>query len=83
MSNYGRCSKCRADVVWVRTKAGKKMPCDPVPVTYWKDGRGKGRIVTPNGEVLACRFEGEADKATGWGYIPHWATCRYGKEFKK
>lgn len=83
MSNWGKCSKCRADVIWVRTRAGKNMPCDPTPVTYWQDSKGKGRVITPNGETIACRFEGDMDKATGWGYIPHWGTCPNRRDFKK
>ena len=51
------------------------MPCDPEPVIYWQVPKAKGKVVTPNGEVLSCVFEGDLDDATSLGYVPHWATC--------
>lgn len=83
MSNFGKCRKCRANIIWIITVSGKSMPCDPVSVAYWQDSKGKERVVTPDGEVVACRFEGDPDKVTGRGFIPHWATCPNSKEFKK
>ena len=83
MSNYGKCKKCQASVLWIKTVAGKNMPCDPEQVPYWADRKGKQRIVTPNGEVIACRLEGDPQTATGIGYIPHWGTCPNAKEFRK
>lgn len=83
MSSYGKCTKCGARILWIKTSAGKNMPCDPDLITYWKDSKGKQRIVTPNGEVIACRLEGDTQTATGVGYVPHWGTCPCAKEFKR
>lgn len=37
-----KCRGCKADIIWVKTKAGKAMPCDPKKVT----------IVTEEGETV-------------------------------
>ena len=78
-----RCKKCGAEILFIKTPAGKNMPCDPAAATYWKDSNGKGRVVTPNGEVVSCSFDGNPDEATGIGYIPHWGTCSRPDEFRR
>ena len=78
-----KCKKCGDPIIFIKTSAGKNMPCDPGLIPYWRDNRGKQRIVTPDGEVIACRLEGDPQKITGVGHIPHWATCPNAKEFKK
>lgn len=70
-------------ILWVRTCAGKSMPCDPELVTYWAQDGGKEKIVTPNGEVVSASLEGEANRATGLGYISHFATCPEAGRFKR
>ena len=53
--NFGKCRSCGQQVIWIKTVAGKNMPCNPQLVTY-RQGDGKEKIVTPNGEVLSgCR----------------------------
>ena len=49
--NYGRCASCGRMIIWIRTPAGKNMPCDTEIVTYRKQKGGKEKIVTLNGEV--------------------------------
>lgn len=71
------CKLCGAEIKWIRTKNGGHMPCDPEKTRYIIDNTSKERIVTPHGEVLRCRID-DIDKADGWGYIPHFATCRGG-----
>lgn len=29
------CRGCGAEIVWVKTEAGKSMPCDPGAVPFW------------------------------------------------
>ena len=57
MSNgkFGRCAGCGAQVIWIRTKAGKNMPCNTLLVDYKADG-GKDKIVLQSGEVVPGRF---------------------------
>ena len=79
-----KCKGCGRPIVWIKTPGGKSMPCDPEPTLYWPPARGsRDRIVTKNGEVLACRFTGAAGAAAGLGFRPHWGTCRSAGEFKR
>lgn len=78
----GNCRGCGADIVWIQTTAGKSMPCDPEPVIYWAKKGASGKVVTPNGEVISCVFEGDINKATGIGYISHFSTCPEAGSFR-
>ena len=74
-----KCKYCGAEIIWVKTAAGKMMPCDPGMIEY-KAG-GTERIVTPNGEVVSCttcETESQQEVADGTGYVPHWHTCKGG-----
>lgn len=73
-----KCRGCGAAIIWTGV-----IPCDPEPVVYWQRKGAKGRVVTPNGEVVACDFAGEPSEATGIGYISHFATCPCGENFRK
>jgi len=78
-----KCRGCGAKIVWISTCAGKSMPCDPGPVLYWQKEKAPGKVVTPNGEVISCVFEGDEDAATGIGYISHFSTCPKAAKFKR
>lgn len=77
-----KCKLCGAEIKWIRTLGGGHMPCDPEKVYYRGDGASPERIVTPNGEVLQCvTLNPHIDnigQADGWGYIPHFGTCKGG-----
>lgn len=75
-----RCKFCGANIIWIPTVAGKNMPCDPEGVVYWERKGAVEKVVTPNGEVLSAELTGNTDKATGMGYIPHFATCTRGRQ---
>lgn len=77
------CKGCGAEIKWIKTPAGKNMPCDAEQVVYWEKPGAAGKVVTPNGEVISCEFSGEASKATGVGYRPHWYTCPEADSFKR
>lgn len=79
----GRCRGCGAEILWITTKAGKAMTCNPVPVMYWEKSKAKGKVVTQNGLTLSCNFEGNPDDATGLGYISHFSTCPKATEFRR
>lgn len=59
------------------------MPCDPDLLAYWEKPGAMEKIVTSNGEVVSCKFEGDPQNATGYGRIPHWATCPAKGRFKR
>lgn len=58
--SFGSCSGCGKRIVWIKTTAGKNMPCDPVLVNYTVGG--KDRIVTPQGTVVAGTIVDSAEK---------------------
>lgn len=44
-NSFGNCSKCGKQIMWIKTKAGKNMPCNPSFVYYKEQKGGKDRIV--------------------------------------
>lgn len=78
------CRSCGAAIVFIRTPGGKSMPCNATPVYYIEKPRTGGkRIVTPNGQVVACEYTEDPHRATGTGFIPHWATCTNTGRFRQ
>ncbi len=78
-----KCKGCGAEIIWIKSGGGKSIPCDPEQVLYWERSREKGKVVTTNGEVLSCVFEGDPQTATGIGYVSHWSTCPCAGQFKR
>lgn len=71
MSNTSTCRSCGASIVWIKTAAGKCMPCDAALITFTRGG-GPETFVTPEGKVE----RGKRDRnGTLTGYISHFATC--------
>ena len=82
--NYGRCASCGQMIIWIKTQAGKNMPCNTEIVTYRKQKGGKEKIVTPNGEVYSGKIvDARTMDATGIGYISHFATCPNASKHRK
>lgn len=79
----GICRGCGQPIIWIGTGGGKSMPCDPDQVVYWKTPGGSHKIVTQNGEVYSAELDGPEEKATGIGYISHFATCPKADLFRK
>lgn len=77
------CTSCGAQIIWIRTPGGKSMPCDLKPVSYINAGNGKERVVTPNGQVISCNITEDILHSEGYGYIPHWSTCKNPDKFRK
>ena len=80
-----RCRGCGKEIIFVRSSGGKFIPCDPSQVIYSKPGKGKARVVTPNGEAISCTVGtgDDTSEAVGVGYIPHWSTCEAANQFRK
>lgn len=77
------CKLCGKGIVKIKAPGGKSIPCDPEPTTYWAIPGGHRRIVTPNGEVIACKLNGYPQNATGIGYVLHWDTCPEWRKLQK
>ncbi len=67
-NSFGNCSKCGKQIMWIKTKAGKSMPCNPSFVYYKEQKGGKDRIVLTNGEVAVGTVQDYPEHATGFGY---------------
>lgn len=80
--SYGRCSGCGRKILWVKTTAGKNMPCDPGCVAYWPVVGARGKVVRNDGSVVSCEFIGPKETAH-LGYTPHWSTCPKANKFKR
>ncbi len=80
----GRCRGCGAEIVWVKTAAGKSMPCNPQLVPYWERPGAAGKeVLQLSGKVVSCDFEGLRDELSGFGYISHFSTCPQAKRFRR
>lgn len=76
------CKACGAPIIFIKSPGGKHIPCDAEPVTYWEQRGARGKVVTPNGMVVSCVFEGET-YPTGIGYRTHFATCPEAASFRR
>lgn len=76
------CKSCGAPIVWIRTPAGKSMPCDAALVRYRYDPAGKCSVVTDIGTVVRCNLDFEGIP-TGMARVPHWATCPQAEKFRR
>ncbi len=77
------CRGCGAEIGFIKTVAGKTIPVNPEEVAYEQKAGGSLKIVTPNGEVLSAERPADPQKATGIGYISHFATCPASDSFRK
>ena len=77
-----RCKGCGAEIVWIKSKNGRAIPCDPEPIPYKRGAAGTSRIVTPGGAVLAGTFTSDPNEADSFGYRSHWSTCSRAEIFK-
>lgn len=83
-NQYGTCPKCKKQILWIKTKAGKNMPCDTGFVHYKESpGGGKDRIVLPDGGIVTGMIVNDPGEADGYGYISHFATCEFAQMFRR
>lgn len=66
-----KCNSCGAEIIWVKTIAGKSMPCDAGLITFERAG-GPETFVMPDGKVERGKRSPEGNLK---GYISHFATC--------
>lgn len=68
-----KCKSCGADIIWIVTPNGKKMPCNNQRIHYKQNfHKGSMVLVLPNGKIDRGDLDIESDK---FGYISHFATC--------
>ncbi len=81
--SYGTCFGCGRQILWIKTRAGKNMPCNANLINYKRVPGGKEKIVTPAGDVVSGIIVGNPAEAEGAGYISHFATCPMAKSFSR
>lgn len=82
----GKCKGCGREIIWIMTRSGKAMPCDPEPVPYYSADVAKpnAKLVRFDGSVVNGYVGDVIDYAPeGFGYIPHWSTCPVAGQFKR
>lgn len=79
------CRSCEAEVLWVRTERGRRMPLDPVPVDL-RTHSGTGLFVlrdehSPEGPLALA--VGGSEFPLERHYTSHFATCPQAEEWRK
>lgn len=81
--NESTCRACGKPIIWMKTKAGRTMPCDARLQLYWQSDEGSQRILTHAGELKRCELHGIPEEASGMGRTPHWGSCANPDRFRK
>ena len=75
------CKAYGAEIVWIKLKSGKSMPCDAQKIPYKMDWHhGKLNLITPEGKLVKGSLDITSDK---YGYQSHFATCPMASKFRK
>lgn len=86
-----KCRSCGKEIIWLKTRSGKAMPCDPEKVYFEPDPKGRATIVTEGGQVAkgilmdkltAARFGDDGMKIMA-GHISHFATCPFADRHRR
>lgn len=78
-----QCRSCGANIVFITTENGRKMPCNADAVEYQDNIKGKDTIVTESGKVIKgtiikpSQGGGLVPIVDGKGYVSHFATCPF------
>ena len=78
-----QCRYCKADILWIKMKSGKAMPCNTGKLLYKEDKDGYAKIVTQSGRVVSAKLVDDEDEADGIGYVSHYATCPGADRFRR
>ena len=88
-SNAGQPVKCRgcgAEIIFIKSQAGKTVPCDPEPVYVRQEPHGY-TYLTKDGRTIFGTIAGDADDDPDANlleaYVSHFATCPVGGKFRK
>ena len=73
-----KCRSCGAEIIWIKMRSGKAMPCDATPVNYTPDPDGELLVVDKNGNTVRGTRGGDES-----GYVSHFATCPQAGMFRR
>ena len=77
------CKGCGREIIWVKAKKGKSIPCDPNLIAYTEDPNGKLTVVTHDGRVIKAHEYDGVTPCDDFGRISHFATCPMADRFRK
>lgn len=78
-----RCRSCGKPIVFMRTSAGRSMPCEPDLQFYWRNPEGSQTVINHAGELVRCELKGAMDESSGLGRVIHWGICDNPDRFRK
>lgn len=67
-----QCRSCDAEIIWIKTKQGKNMPCDPLEIHHDEANDGDV-LVGYDGTVTVVRLNRQLPNVKG--HVSHFATC--------
>lgn len=76
------CRSCQAQIVWVHTRTGERMPIDPDPSAVGNirlDLHGYQIFATVTPDATPDMFD---PSDSGLRYLPHWASCPQADEWR-
>lgn len=76
-----RCKSCGADIVWVKTVAGKSIPLDAAPVADGNvalDSGGRAHVYSNPAALFVVDMAGDGPR-----YRSHFATCPNAAEHRR
>jgi hypothetical protein len=77
VTKVATCRSCGAEMIWVTTPKGKKMPLDAAPAP-------KGSFIFDGDpEDAKVLYIGEKDKYQGERFTSHFSTCPDAGKFRK
>jgi len=82
MTRYGisRCKTCGKEIIWIKTTAGKNMPCDAGGILCRPDKQGDLTLVTRDGKTIRAVKDETSELV---GYTSHFATCPAANGWRK
>jgi hypothetical protein len=87
MSPHDKCKGCGAPIIWIRTKDGKHMPCNPEDIEIDIAGAKTTAIITEDGRLEFGSPVNPNDlfppTMTVKGRVSHFATCPAAGKFRK
>jgi len=79
MSAYNKmtyCRDCGGMIVFVRTAAGRMMPCDTPSVPFMEDYTGGDKLMGYDGVMVDGYILKEPREGSTYAYVPHFHTCK-------
>ena len=68
------CGGCYDTIIFIKTEAGKNMPCDSKPF-FVRETKTGDVFITKSGETIHGTGRDVPEEHSIIAYRPHWATC--------